>query len=77
MTVAHHIKWWKRDAGPTDLDNALLLCVACHHRIHDEGWDIHIDGTGVDAKVWFTPPAAIDPTRTPRLGGRARFDLVA
>jgi hypothetical protein len=29
------------------------------------------------AKVWFIPPAWLDPSRTPRLGGRARYDLVA
>jgi hypothetical protein len=68
-TEAHHIRWWERDAGPTDLSNAVLLCTACHHRVHRDGWDIHVDGTD----VWFTPPAAIDPTRTPRRGGRRAF----
>ncbi|MCG1038037.1 HNH endonuclease signature motif containing protein, partial [Polaribacter sargassicola] len=43
MTKAHHLKWWKRDAGPTDLSNGVLLCESCHHRIHDNGWDIRID----------------------------------
>ncbi|MBD8023757.1 DUF222 domain-containing protein [Microbacterium sp. Sa1CUA4] len=76
-TKAHHIRWWARDAGPTDLSNGVLLCESCHHRVHDNGWDIRIDGTGVAAKVWFLPPDYIDPSRTPRLGGRARFDLVA
>ena len=98
MTKAHHLKWWKRDAGPTDLSNGVLLCESCHHRIHDNGWDIRIDnpprdragtgdtagtrrrrGTGVNVhgKVWFIPPAHIDPTRTPQLGGRARYDIAA
>jgi 5-methylcytosine-specific restriction protein A len=77
MTKVHHISWWERDAGPTDLDNGILLCETCHHRIHDNGWDIHIDGTGVAARVWFLPPPYVDPARTPRLGGRARFDVVA
>ncbi len=71
MTKAHHIRWWQRDHGPTDLTNGVLLCETCHHRIHDNGWDIHIDGTGTTARVWFTPPRYIDPARTPRLGGRA------
>lgn len=74
MTQVHHLRWWDRDRGPTDLDNGILLCVRCHHRIHDDGWTIHLEGTGVRAKVWFTPPAHVDPTRVPRLGGRARFD---
>jgi hypothetical protein len=77
MTVAHHIRWWARDGGATSLTNGILLCVSCHHRIHDDGWDITIDGAGTTAKVWFIPPPWLDPTRTPRLGGRARYDLTA
>lgn len=73
----HHIRWWARDRGPTDLANGILLCESCHHRIHDNGWDIRIDGKGVDARVWFIPPAHIDPRQTPRLGGRRRYDYVA
>jgi hypothetical protein len=72
---AHHLRWWARDAGPTDLSNGVLLCTACHHRIHDNGWDIRIDGTGTRAKVWFIPPARVSSDRSPRLGGRARFDV--
>ncbi|MFG6402887.1 DUF222 domain-containing protein [Microbacterium sp. P04] len=77
MTSVHHIDWWVRDHGPTDLSNAMLLCTSCHHRVHDDGWDIRIEGTGVNAKVWFIPPPWLDPARTPRLGGKARFDLAA
>lgn len=77
ITRAHHIRWWTRDAGPTDLANLVLLCEACHHRIHDNGWDVLIDGRGVAAAVWFLPPAHADPARTPRLGGRQRFDYAA
>ena len=65
---AHHIKWWDRDAGPTDLSNGVLLCTRCHHRIHRDGWEITVRG----GQVWFTPPRAIDPARSPRLGGRER-----
>ncbi|SFS02467.1 HNH endonuclease [Microbacterium sp. cf046] len=77
MTRAHHIRWWKRDHGPTDLANGVLLCESCHHRIHDNGWDIQVDGVGTRATVWFIPPRHVDPARTPRLGGRARFDYLA
>ncbi|MCX6503516.1 MAG: HNH endonuclease signature motif containing protein, partial [Microbacterium sp.] len=77
MTVVHHLRWWHRDTGPTDLNNGILLCTTCHHRIHDDGWDIHIDGTGTNATVWFIPPPWLDPTQTPRPGGRHRFDLTA
>jgi len=77
MARAHHIRWWQRDRGPTDLSNGVLLCETCHHRIHDNGWEIEVDGVGVSARVWFIPPPYVDPARTPRLGGRARFDIAA
>jgi len=77
MTKAHHLRWWHRDTGPTDLANGVLLCESCHHRIHDNGWDIRVDGTGPRGRVWLIPPATVDPTRTPRLGGRARYDIAA
>ena len=77
QTIAHHIRWWERDAGPTDLENGCTLCVACHHDVHDDGWEIEVEGRGVNAKVWFIPPPWIDPSRTPRLGGRARYTLTA
>ncbi|WP_372594023.1 hypothetical protein [Actinotalea sp.] len=32
----HHIRWWDRDAGPTDLDNAVLLCSHHHHVVHQQ-----------------------------------------
>jgi hypothetical protein len=69
MTEAHHIGWWSR-GGSTDLGNGVLLCTGCHHTIHRDGWEIRIDGRD----VWLIPPAHIDPARTPRLGGRRRFD---
>ncbi|WP_295774436.1 HNH endonuclease signature motif containing protein [uncultured Microbacterium sp.] len=74
-THGHHIAWWNRDAGPTDLDNGVLLCTGCHHRIHSDGWELRVDGVGVAARVWFIPPPWIDADRTPRIGGGARYAL--
>jgi hypothetical protein len=70
---AHHIRWWERDAGPTDMVNAVLMCARCHHRLHRDGWEIEVQ----DQVVRFIPPHSIDPTRTPRVGGRKRYDLAA
>lgn len=77
FTHGHHLRWWTRDAGPTDLDNGVLLCTGCHHRLHSDGWDIRIDGPGTSARVWLIPPPSIDPDRTPRLTGNARYALTA
>lgn len=77
MTRAHHLRWWQRDAGPTDLDNGVLLCESCHHRVHDNDWEIRIEGRGLAARVWLIPPPNVDPHRRPRLGGRARYDIAA
>lgn len=76
MTKAHHIRWWARDGGKTDLSNGVLLCETCHHLIHDVEWEIRIDGDGIAGRVWFIPPPHIDPRRTPRLGGRARTEAL-
>ncbi|KHK99601.1 hypothetical protein LK09_03075, partial [Microbacterium mangrovi] len=69
MCEVHHLTWWSQ-GGRTDLDDGILLCTSCHHMVHKHDWDIRIDDTG----VWFLPPAHIDPTRTPRRGGRRRHD---
>ncbi|MCQ3813473.1 MAG: DUF222 domain-containing protein, partial [Acidimicrobiia bacterium] len=37
---AHHIIWWSNN-GPTNLENLVLVCNDCHHKIHDEGWQVH------------------------------------
>ncbi|WP_062378561.1 HNH endonuclease signature motif containing protein [Demequina pelophila] len=68
---AHHIDWWKRDHGPTNLSNGVLLCVRCHHRIHDDGWEVEATPT----EVWFVPPAAVDPARRRRQGGKAALHV--
>lgn len=70
---AHHIDWWQRDTGATDLDNGVMLCSFCHHTVHRDGWRIRASRTD----VWFIPPPHVDPAQVPRLGGRARFELGA
>ena len=65
-TQAHHIRWWKRHRGRTDLGNGIMLCSHHHHRVHDDGWVITVR----DAQTWFTPPAHLDPQQRPRPGNR-------
>ncbi|WP_156163687.1 HNH endonuclease, partial [Demequina subtropica] len=67
---AHHIVEVSR-GGRTDLSNGVLLCTRCHHRIHDEHWQVRATAT----EVWFIPPANVDPTRTPRQGGKAALHV--
>ncbi|WP_168627816.1 HNH endonuclease signature motif containing protein [Cryobacterium sp. BB307] len=64
-TEAHHIRWWERDGGTTDIDNGILLC---HHHLllHDEGWEIETRDHDPLARFWLIPPRDIDPTQTPR-----------
>ncbi|MEF3405477.1 HNH endonuclease signature motif containing protein [Agromyces sp. CCNWLW203] len=66
-TQAHHIRWWKRDEGPTDLENGIMLCAHHHHRVHDDGWKIEIR----DDRSWFIPPVHPDPHQVPRAGNTA------
>jgi len=68
-TEAHHIRWWDKYHGPTDLNNGILLCSNHHHRVHDDGWEITIR----DHVPWFIPPSHIDHHRRPRQGGRIRL----
>ena len=42
---AHHIVHWA-DGGPTSVDNMVLLCSRCHHKVHDNDWQIHQTPTG-------------------------------
>jgi hypothetical protein len=59
-TEAHHIIPWD-DGGPTDIDNAILLCKFHHLLVHNNGWAITRDG----ADLYLQPPATVDPDRTP------------
>lgn len=39
----HHVRWWKRDNGPTDIANAAPLCGRHHDLIHDEILKLELD----------------------------------
>ncbi len=40
MCQAHHITAFSR-GGATSLDNLIMVCWNCHHRIHHDNWQIH------------------------------------
>ena len=57
---AHHIIWWSKN-GPTDVDNLVLVCDDCHHKIHDHGWQVYKHPkTG---KYHLKPPNPSKPSR--------------
>ncbi|MEO1056143.1 MAG: HNH endonuclease signature motif containing protein, partial [Actinomycetota bacterium] len=36
----HHLDWWTRDLGPTDMDNLVPVCEHHHHEVHEGGWGL-------------------------------------
>lgn len=42
----HHVQWWFRDGGRTDLSNLIGLCTRCHHLVHQNRLTIRADGYG-------------------------------
>ena len=42
---AHHIIPWAV-GGRTDLDDMCLLCTRCHHRVHDDRWQVRKSASG-------------------------------
>ena len=62
---AHHIVWWSEN-GPTDLENLVLVCDDCHHKIHDHGWTVTQDPrTGkYHLKPPTNPPAPAERPQT-------------
>ena len=63
---AHHIVWWSQ-GGATDLDNLLLVCDDCHHKIHDLGWTVHRDPQTAEHKL-KPPTKTTTPSSDERVG---------
>lgn len=65
----HHIMFWARDTGRTDLADGILLCRHHHLLLHNNGWEIYRH----DSTYWLIPPPDIDHLRTPiRMHSRSR-----
>ena len=74
-TKAHHVIWW-RCGGTTDIDNLLPLCERHHHRVHDDGWQLHLAAnrtltiTYPDGTTCTAGPPASSPHEQPGPGGQ-------
>ena len=55
MCQGHHIKPVSQ-GGTTDIDNMMLLCWACHQKVHHHGWRVVPDGRGL---YTIAPPERI------------------
>lgn len=62
-TEAHHIRHWKRDRGPTNIENGILLCKHHHLLVHNNGWEI----THERGDYWLIPPRSVDAQQRPIL----------
>ncbi|MGC4175253.1 HNH endonuclease [Demequina sp.] len=68
----HHIRFWADD-GPTNILNAVSLCTGCHHRLHEQHWDLRIYQDRVEirepGRSWekaTAPPRQRHPRQQPR-----------
>ena len=63
---AHHITWWS-EGGPTDLNNAALLCHFHHFLVHEGQWQVTMAHDGIPEII---PPRRLDPDQVPRRHSR-------
>ena len=61
----HHIKPVSQ-GGPTNIDNMMLLCWACHQKVHHHRWRVVPDGRGLytiapPERIRYGPAHAPDP----------------
>ncbi|MDE0230864.1 MAG: DUF222 domain-containing protein [bacterium] len=76
---SHHIIHWQ-DEGPTNLDNMCLLCSRCHHKVHDQDWQVEQTPSGAyrlrpPPTRWGRPPRPKPrslPRRKPQRTARQR-----
>jgi hypothetical protein len=80
FTNTHHIKRWKPDHGPTDLDNLVLLCVHHHYLMHQRGWTMsgnpneELNFVGPSGRVMTSRPSPLWTAVTGPAARRAAAD---
>lgn len=65
---AHHVREWKANHGPTDIDNCVLLCPFHHHMLHNSDYTLKM----VHGRPYLLPPPQVDPDQSWRPLGRSR-----
>ena len=58
----HHIRWWGKHDGPTDIDNLIPLCERHHHLVHEGGWSLAMTPDRV--ATWTRPDGTVHWTGT-------------
>jgi hypothetical protein len=53
----HHVGWWTRDLGPTDISNLVPLCDRDHHLVHEGGWILSMTADRV--VTWTRPDGTV------------------
>jgi hypothetical protein len=63
--IIHHLTYFTRDRGPTDIENLLPLCTKHHHHAHEDGWQYSL---AADRTLTITLPDGTtqchDPPKT-------------
>jgi hypothetical protein len=74
----HHVNWWIRDKGTTDLPNLALLCEHHHHRVHSKQWTMsgnangELTFVGPSGRVMTSRPSPLWTTVRATATGRSR-----
>jgi hypothetical protein len=63
-TEAHHIEFWQRDEGKTDIADGILFRKSHHLHFHNANWEVRRDDLG---RYWLIPPPQQDAQQTPVL----------